>query len=108
MQVLDRRRKPAQTLVFPRPQKKNMLHLECPISFCFELLQYTQPEASRDELGAAAQRLRGVTTPMLLEVTPQPNAATLHWVLPQALLQGVADVLRQHIVQTLRQSLLGY
>jgi hypothetical protein len=108
MQVLDRRRNPAQTPVFPRPQKKNMLHLECPISFCFELLQYAQPEASRDELGTAAQWLRGVTTPMLLELTPQPNAATLHWVLPQALLQGVADVFRQHIVQTLRQSLLGY
>jgi hypothetical protein len=45
---------------------------------------------------------------MVLEVTPQPNAAILHWVLPQALLQGVGDVFRQHIVQTLRQSLLGY
>jgi hypothetical protein len=45
---------------------------------------------------------------MLLEVAPQPNAATLRWVLPQALLQGVVDVFRQHIVQTLRQSLLGY
>jgi hypothetical protein len=107
MQVLDRRRTHAQTPVFPRPQKK-ILHLECPLSFCFELFQHTQPEASRDELVAAAQWLREVTTPMLLEVAPQPNAATLRWVLPQALLQGVADVFRQHIVQTLRQSLLGY
>ena len=107
MQVLDRWRKHAQTPGFPRP-KKNMLYLECPISFYFELLQHTQPEASRDELGTAAQWLRGVTPPMVLEVTPQPNAATLRWVLPPELLQGVADVLRPHIVQTLRQSLLGY
>ena len=106
MQVLDRWRNHAQTPVFPHPKK--MLHLECPISFCFELLQHTQPETSRDALGAAAQWLRGVTTPMVLEVTPQPNATTLRWVLPQALLQGAADVFRQHIVQTLRQSLLGY
>ena len=106
MQVLDRWRNHAQTPVFPHPKK--MLHLECPISFCFELLQHTQPETSRDALVAAAQWLRGVTTPMVLEVTPQPNATTLRWVLPQALLQGVADVFRQHIVQTLRQSLLGY
>jgi hypothetical protein len=63
---------------------------------------------SRDERVAAAQWLREVTTPMLLEVALQPNAATLRWVLPQALLQGVVDVFRQHIVQTLRQSLLGY
>ncbi|MDH3602459.1 MAG: hypothetical protein OEU26_22825, partial [Candidatus Tectomicrobia bacterium] len=98
VQVLDRRRNHTQTPVLARAKR---LHLEGPISFWFDLLQYIQPDASGGELGAAAQLLRGVTAPMRLEVTPQPNAATLRWVLPRPLLQGVAGVLRQHIVQTL-------
>jgi hypothetical protein len=104
MQVLDRQRRHTQT---PMLARAKLLHLEGPISFWFDLLQHTQPEAPGDEGVAAAQLLREVTAPMLLEVTPQFNAATLRWVLPRALLQGVADVFKQRIVQTLRQSLLG-
>ncbi len=102
--LLDRHRNPIGASPTP---STSMLRLELPVATLLTMARDKEKSSSGDEFAAIAQVLGGATTPLLVELFAEPNAAILRGVLPQDLLQRGAEAMGQQMWREIRKTLLG-